>query len=53
VSSQDAKRKAWPKGTKLAKQLKSDKACVACVIKDLTNEVPANNQPPAGNLNNN
>jgi hypothetical protein len=31
--------------------LESDKACVACVIKDLTNKEPANNQPLAGNPN--
>jgi hypothetical protein len=45
------KCKAWPKGAKSAKWLESDKACVACVVEDLTNEEPANNQPPADNPN--
>jgi hypothetical protein len=51
VSSQDMKCKARPKGTKSAKQLESDKACVAHVIEDLTNEVLASSQPLAGNPN--
>jgi hypothetical protein len=38
VSSQDTKRNVQPKGAKPAKQLESNKACVACVIKDLTKE---------------
>jgi hypothetical protein len=51
VSSQDTKRKARPKGVKSAKQLESDKACVARVVEDLTNDEQANNQPPAANPN--
>jgi hypothetical protein len=51
VSSQDTKRKARPKGAKSAKRLESNKACVAHVAKDLTNEEPAKNQPLAGNPN--
>jgi hypothetical protein len=51
VSSQDTKCKAQPKGAKSAKQLESDKACVACVVEDLTNKVLAHNQLPAGNPN--
>jgi hypothetical protein len=51
VSSQDTKRKVQPKGAKSAKQLESNKACVACVVEDLTNKVLANNQPLAGNPN--
>jgi hypothetical protein len=51
VSSQDTKRKAWPKGAKSAKQLESDKARVARVVEDLTIDELANNQPPAANPN--
>jgi hypothetical protein len=51
VSSQDTKRKVQPKGTKSAKRLEFNKAHVAHVVEDLTNKVPANNQPLAGNPN--
>jgi hypothetical protein len=51
VSSQDTKRKVRPKGAKSAKRLESNKARVARVVEDLTNEEAANNQPPAGNPN--